>query len=131
MDPIITQPLDFLVENLFRGDTSVLTVTVTREGVVENLTGASIWFTAKEDLTDLDADALMAYDNLSGGASRVTVATPANGVVRVTFNPADTALAPVDTPVFADVQVKTAANEIFTAAFGQLVFRADVTLRTT
>ena len=129
MDPIITQPNDFLVENLFRGDSSVLNIAVTRSGVVEDLTGATVWFTAKEDLTDTDAEALMAYDNIVGGAGGVTVPTPASGIVKVTFDPTDAALAPLDTPVFADVQVKTAIGEIFTAAFGQLIFRADVTQR--
>jgi hypothetical protein len=126
VDPIITRTLDFLVDDLFRGDSATLTVTVTRLGVIEDLTGAKVYFTAKADLADLDDDALMAYDTVAGG---VTVSAPLTGVAVVTMSAADTALCPVDTPIFADVQVKTAAGEIFTAAFGQLIFRADVTQR--
>jgi hypothetical protein len=113
---------------IVRGDTVAITITVTLAGVAVDLTGASVWFTAKRHLTDADASAVF---QLTVGAG-IVLTNAAGGVATATILPAHTSgLTGESTRLHFDVQVKPAAGTVHTVARGALVVRADVTVSTT
>lgn len=116
----------FNLKNLYRGDTVSLEVTVTKDGDAFSLSGSTLFFTLKTDPTAADDAALVALETGSG----ITVTNAAAGEALIEMAPSDTDDLPLDTALFADVQLKTATGDIFTVAFGTLTFTTDVTKRT-
>ena len=111
----------------FRGDTLAIDLAVTLGGTAFDLTGSTLFFTLKRKITDLDADALVQCQT----GDRLTHTNAAGGLATLRLPAADTAPMPLNIPLVADIQVKTAAGEIYTVASGKITFSADVTLRTT
>lgn len=120
---------------ILRGDTNVLTVTVTSLGASGLNQYSAIAFTAKRSRVDADADAVIA---LSLGAG-VTITTVGNattdGVLTVTIPASVTASLPgYDTRLSYDVQLidtTTTPHTVHTVAQGALTVSADVTRITT
>lgn len=110
-----------------RGDTVPMTVVVTVDDVAFDLTNCTLFFTAKEDPSQSDDDALIRKHTGAG----ITHTNAAAGQARIVLAAADTASLPIDTELFCDVQVKTPTDEIYTVATGTITFRSDVTRRTT
>src|SRR5690242_17728074 len=75
-----------------RGDTVLLDLTFTTDGSPENLTGAEIFFTAKEELASADSGATIRKN--SGGLGGITVTSAAGGTAQVQINPVDTSALP-------------------------------------
>ena len=114
-----------------KGDTMEETATLTAAGAAYNLTGCTLWWTLKRDVSADDTDALIKLYWVSGGASDgITVATPANGQALVTLTPAQTDALGAATYQW-DLQLKDGANRVFTVDSGQLVVKPDVTRRST
>lgn len=107
------------------GDTIALQVTLSRNGVPIDLTGATLWFTAKDDLDDLDADAV--FQKKTGGLG-IAVTSAVNGQATVTIPPADTAsLVNEPQTLECDVQLLEADGTLTTVARGQLILQPQVT----
>ena len=106
--------------DLYKGDNYSWQFRFTSAGVVENITGWTLYFTAKRYLSDPDINAII--------QKIVTTHTdPTNGVTTVSMSHVETNALPVGT-WFYDVQIKTAADEIYTVFKGQFKVWADVTL---
>ena len=113
---------------LQRGDTYYFDFTVT--GLTPTLDECLIWFTAKNNLTDVDDDAVI-RKTLGAG-----IETTGDAAGTLTFEPDDTAAIVPPTGVndpnwaaelFYDMQIKTPADEIFTILKGRVLVSMDIT----
>jgi hypothetical protein len=104
-----------------RGDSGRLDVTVTQsDGTAYDLTGATLFLTVKNALTDADSAAVIrkevtSHDDAEAGESHFEILTTDNATSGVRFY---------------DVQLKDSANKIFTLFGGVWRVVADVTVRT-
>lgn len=124
-----------LVENLtiVRGDTKKWTITIARNGVAVDLTGAYIWFTAKNSTDDTDDQALIALvskvPNMQGS---IVISAPASlGIAIMTFNPVATEFVNPPVNLQYDIQLEEADGTLTTVAVGYLQVTPDVTRRRT
>lgn len=86
-----------------------------------NLTGATVFFTVKRKLTDVDADAVIEKE--------ITVfTTPLLGVATLNLTNSETNIAPGD--YFFDIQLKTVDGKIASSVAGKFFVLQDVTIRT-
>jgi hypothetical protein len=114
---------------MFRGDTAQFQIAVTDvDGHPVNLTGCSLWFTAKIDPTSLDAAAQFQKKTPSTG---IAITDAANGIAVITMLAADTSSLTGDQTLECDVQLKDGTGAIQTVARGQIKVLADITLSTT
>jgi hypothetical protein len=126
---------------MYRGDSLILNILVqqlqdptlpagsTNPLVPVDLTGSTIWMTAKKELADLDASAVFQIktptdivvdaDPTSG---RAKIIVPASSTTSLTF-PTDVA----QIELFYDVQVKTSTGIVQTVASGKITLTEDVT----
>lgn len=107
----------------YRGDDWKLDVTLKDEdGLAIDLTGATVFFTVKENESDADTSAVITED--------VTSHTdPTNGETSIEVS--DTETDDVDPGTYYyDIQVKTAAGNIQTVVKGTLTVLTDITRRT-
>jgi len=104
-----------------RGDSGRLDVTVKQaDGTAYDLTGATLFLTVKNALTDADSAAVIrkevtSHDNAAGGLSHFDLLTTDNATAGTRFY---------------DVQLKTSDAKIFTLFGGLWKVLADVTTRT-
>jgi hypothetical protein len=104
-----------------RGDSGRLDVTVTQsDGTAYNLTGATLFLTVKNALTDADSAAVIrkevtSHHDATAGESHFDLLTTDNATAGARFY---------------DVQLKDSANKIFTLFGGVWRVLADVTVRT-
>ena len=114
------------------GDDFTYTVTITdADGNAYNLTGATLWFTAKRRVSDADADAVAALYWVSGGASDgITVSSPSTGVAEIAIAAADT-LDFVQAAHRWDLSISDSAGIVRTVDQGVMVVRPAVTDRLT
>ena len=104
-----------------RGDSGRLDVTVTQsDGTAYNLTGATLFLTVKNALTDADSAAVIrkevtAHDDATAGESHFDLLTTDNATAGTRYY---------------DVQLKDSANKIFTLFGGLWKVLADLTVRT-
>ena len=109
-----------LTIEIYKGDNYSWEFHFTSAGVVENITGWSIYFTAKRYITDTDSQAII--------QKIITTHTnPTQGISQLSFSHTETEAFPVGV-WFYDVQIKTPADEIYTIFKGQFKVLADVTL---
>src|SRR3712207_2587147 len=108
-----------------RGDTKEWDLTVTRNGVAENITGWSVWFTAKDNIRKADSDAKVRLTVGSG----ITITNGAGAIARSRMAPSVTAsmILTQDLVLTADVQVKNGAGDVYTLLTGRLTIKPDVT----
>jgi hypothetical protein len=106
-----------------RGDTVKLNITVTRGGSAVDLTGASIWFTVKNAVTDADPGV---FQKTVG--SGIVVTNAAAGQAQITIANADTSAIVGSRTLLYDIQVKEAGGDITTVANGTITVSPDVTL---
>lgn len=104
-----------------RGDSGRLDVTVKdTNGTAYNLTGATLFLTVKNALTDADSAAVIrkevtSHDNAAGGLSHFDLATTDNATAGTRYY---------------DVQLKDSTNKIYTLFGGLWKVLSDVTTRT-
>ena len=104
-----------------RGDSGRLDVTVTQSnGAAYNLTGATLFLTVKNTLTDADSAAVIrkevtAHDDATAGESHFDLLTTDNATAGTRYY---------------DVQVKDSTNKIYTLFGGLWKVLSDVTTRT-
>jgi hypothetical protein len=114
---------------MHRGDAaSFQVVALASDGVTPvDLTGATLWFTAKPRRSDADNAAGVIQKTSASGAIVITDA-PA-GQARVDLAAADTSGLAGDTTLWWDAQAKVGGRDR-TLAHGRLFIRADVTRAT-
>lgn len=122
---------------VYRGDNETFSITVKRSNTVYPLTSVTIWFTAKNDVLDADASAVIRKDTL--GLGGITITDAPAGKFDLNLIPTDTASITVPTTVnpkdrfeyftelYYDIQLKTGGGAIFTIAEGRLLVKPDVT----
>jgi hypothetical protein len=104
-----------------RGDSGRLDVSVKQsDGTAYDLTGATLFLTVKNALTDADSAAVIlkevtAHDDATAGESHFDLLTTDNATAGTRYY---------------DVQLKDSANKIFTLFGGLWKVLADVTART-
>jgi hypothetical protein len=104
-----------------RGDSGRLDVTVKQaNGTAYNLTGATLFLTVKNALTDADSAAVIrkevtSHDNAAGGISHFAIASGDNATAGTRYY---------------DVQLKDSTNAIYTLFGGIWKVLGDVTTRT-
>jgi hypothetical protein len=104
-----------------RGDSGRLDVTVKQaNGAAYNLTGATLFLTVKNSLTDIDSNAVIrkevtTHDNAAGGLSHFDLLTTDNATAATRYY---------------DVQLKDSTNKIYTLFGGLWKVLSDVTART-
>jgi hypothetical protein len=106
--------------SIIRGDDKfyILTFTDDDTGDPIDITGWTVKFTVKEDLDDTDANAIIKKEVTSHFDA-------ANGKTKVQLTHDDTDQAIRN--YYYDIQVKTAADEVFTIMAGLLVVKQDIT----
>jgi hypothetical protein len=113
-----------VILDLIRGDDRVRDVTVTRAGAALSLaTAQAITFTAKRQVADPDADAVIV--KTLGAGIEVDGTTP--NVAHVTFDAADTDALEAPALFPFDVEIIDADGKRETVAIGWLRLTADVT----
>jgi hypothetical protein len=104
-----------------RGDSGRLDVTVKQsDGTAYDLTGATLFLTVKNALTDADSAAVVTkevtvHDSATGGLSHFDLLTTDNATAGTRYY---------------DVQLKTSSGDIYTLFGGLWKVLADVTTRT-
>lgn len=116
-------------ERGYRGDTILLdAICRRRDSSIIDLTGASLWFTAKNAIEDADVDAVFQKTDSDG----IVVTDAAGGAVDITIDPEDTEdLGDEEVVLQCDLQVKELDGTISTVARGSLRISPDVTRSTT
>jgi hypothetical protein len=120
---------------MFRGDSRTIAVAALQpDGVsVQNITGWTLWFTAK--MAILDADVAAIFQKKTGGLG-ITITSPTGGLASIALAPADTdgtmatgTATSVD--LFCDLQGKDGSGNVATLATGKLTVLAEITRTTT
>lgn len=112
------------VLSMYRGDTRRLQHTITRGGVVVNLTGAAVFFTAKRNLAESYASAPIKKGTNATGGTIITNA--AGGIATSLILPTDTTGFTARTILEYDVEVYLPNGDNFTSERGQLVVEPDI-----
>ena len=113
---------------MVRGDTKVVRVTIDHSTLsASGLSGYSFWFTAKNDVSDADAAAVV--KKVPADFNTVAVGDAStDGVVTCKILPADTSSQPdYDVQLPYDVQAEDGAGNVTTIASGFLTVSPDVT----
>lgn len=121
-DPtIVTQQL-----RMFRGDTPTFQLTVLNRDLNPfDLTGYSIWFTAKRNLDDSDINALFQISTITG---HIIVTDAVGGIAQIIPPASATYSLTSDAQVFFDIQIRNAGlTRTYTVARGHLSIVRDVT----
>lgn len=106
---------------IIRGDTITIPLTITdSNGSAVDLTGATIFFTIKENLNDADSDALLqknvtSHVSDSGGLSQIDLATTDTNLSEGTY--------------YYDIQIKFSSGAITSTQPQTLKVYQDVTRR--
>jgi hypothetical protein len=107
--------------SLIRGDDRTFALEFKKDGVPQDITGWTIFFTLKRSLYDSDNDALI--------KKTVTVHTdPTNGKTEFSITSAETDS--LSGTYYYDIQYKDTGNKINTVMIGTMNFQEDVTRRT-
>ena len=116
----------------YRGTSEDLDITFTSDlaGTTPiNITGWTVWCTAKLSLDDADTAAIFQRTTTNGG---VAIIDGPGGKARITILPANTdALTDAKTTLVADVQGKSPTGRIATPVTGKFIVVAEVTRSTT
>ena len=115
-----------------RGDTAGWDLAVVdTTGAPFDLTGYTLWFTAKRAITDADADAVFQLTNGAG----ITVTNAAGGLAAISPRRADTSSLTEDVRLYVDVQLSSVGAPDATYTVwpsdddwpGELIISRDVT----
>lgn len=113
-------------EKIPRGDGRDYQIIVTDEdGSVVDISGAKLWFTLKESLTDSDANA--EFQLTTDDASEISISDPDNGVADIFIKNIHTSELSIKS-YFIDVQIKEVGRELRTLVLGTMDIIPDVTL---
>src|SRR3990167_3636554 len=110
---------------MFRGDHRTINLRFTKNGVKQNISGWTIYFTAKRKLTDTDPQAIFQKNTTSG--SGLTIMDAPNGLAEVAVVPVDTSgLEDSEVALICDVQAKDTSGQVATTGYVNLIILPDV-----
>jgi len=114
------------------GNTGVYDFTLLKDDVPFDLTGSTVFFTAKYDAEDEDVDAPIQYDS-NNNPINVAIDAGVDGTGQLTIDSADTDLLDVtdDPGLFCDIKVKDTNGDFFTHLFFILPICQRITRRET
>ena len=116
--------MDQTLLEMKRGDSHEWEFAVKKaDGAVQPITGASLRWTAKSRVDDLDAAAVLTATTANGKA---VITDGAGGLCEVRLVPADTDTLSVPLTLLWDLQVRDASGNVRTVAEGKLLISADV-----
>ena len=118
---------------LKKGDTHYLEVLVTRkdqDGVDQpvDLTGAGMWFTAKNKISDDDIDAVIRKGTSNVSLTGIDITGAVDGEALVTLQPNDTAVGKGTVFLVWDLQLEESDGTITTLNGGRLALSDQVTV---
>lgn len=114
-------------KKLYRGDHIVFEAALSQAKKALAITGYTIWFTAKPNISLPDGGSGVIQKTIGNG---ITVLDASQGKIRIGLVPADTAGINQETKYECDVQVKSPTNEVSTVARGTVTVSIDVTQAT-
>jgi hypothetical protein len=109
--------------NITRGDDTSIGFELTNNGVPVDLTGSTVFFTAKPALTDDSGDT-----NAVISVEVTNHTDPTNGITSIPLTATDTDVDPAE--YYYDIQVKKQDTTIVSIRYRKLKVWADVTRRT-
>jgi hypothetical protein len=109
--------------SMIRGATAIWRFTLFDNGGAMDLTGASVWFTAKRSFADADPGVIQ--KTLSGGIAIVGLDT--DGIVDVTLDDIDTANVDTSKVLQYDIKCRLASGMIAYPVVGSLTIKPNVT----
>ncbi len=120
----------YKAREMFRGDTLDFDLDPVLDPVTrapKDLTGSSIWFTAKNNYVDPDNQAVIALTLVPTGNGATSILDALRGLAHVTVNPLATRAQPDGiVRLVYDVQLKDAAGKLSTLESGTLKIFPDV-----
>jgi hypothetical protein len=110
---------------MFRGDTFQFKAVIVKNGQPQDITGGYFWVTLKEDINDLDDNAVIQKTTDSG----ISVISAENGQIEVTISPEDTEALDLDddTTYYWDLQYEDYIGNVQTIFKGKFTVMLDVT----
>lgn len=108
---------------MFRGDTVRIDLTVTQDGVTQDITGWTFWMTAKTDAGLPDEDAFFQLTS----PTDIVITDAALGTARITIPASTTSGVASRATLLFDVQGRDMGGGIHTLANGTLKISPDVT----
>ena len=113
---------------IFRGRTNKINVYVSENGAAYDLTGCSLYMTAKSEVTDADAAAIFQLGTAGG---TIVVTSAINGQAQVVISPTHTATLPYAKKIlYFDLMLKTSQGEYWTIASGTFAVKPNITRAT-
>jgi hypothetical protein len=109
-----------------RGDTNIYNVSVLKGGKQYDITGATLWMTAKHFLEDDDSDAVFQIQT----PTDIMVYDAIHGHAQIVVQPMHTEDLTEDEVLFYDVQLREGNGYVCTIAKGKLEVALDVTQTT-
>lgn len=113
--------------NMFRGDTQVLILTVLQDNIPVNISGSTIWMTAKRSVDDPDSSAVFQLVT----PTDITLTDPINGVAQIVIPASATQPLTIEKnttiSLVYDVQIKTITDIVSTIDVGNIIIRPDIT----
>lgn len=115
---------------MFRGDTLIFDGTATTAaGAAQDLTGCTLWMTAKYAKTDADSAAV--FQLSSGALGGIAIGAGTGGTFTVTVAPSKTSGLTAKKTLYYDVQLEDAMGNFYTVDSGTITVDLDVTVTTT
>ncbi len=111
------------------GNTGVYDLALLKDAVPFDLTSCTVYFTAKYDAEDLDADSAFAYDS-DNNPLNIVIDVGTGGTATLTIDAADSDNALVG-DLFCDIKVKDTNGDFFTHIFFILPISQRITRRET
>ncbi len=109
------------------GNTGIYDFALFKDALPFDLTGSTVFFTAKYDPEDLDADAVFAYDSNNNPAN-VVINGGTGGTGSLFINASDSDNA-VEGDLFCDIKVSDTMTQFFTHIFFILPISQRITRR--
>lgn len=113
-----------IVLSMYRGDDRQFNLAFTKNGSPYNLTGGSMWITAKLKVSDADSAAQFQKKIGSG----ITIVSAVDGTATLTVSASDTDdMSDEQTELFCDVQIKDSTGNIVTPTAFKLIVNPEIT----
>lgn len=109
-----------------QGDDIFLTVAVKVDDVPEDITGAAIWITFKNNIADTDAEAVLQVAWGSASGARGVLTSPASGIHEIHLTNVDTAN--LNGEYYYDIQYKSPSGVVTTLLIGKWDFTDERTV---
>lgn len=102
---------------ILKGDTYTFSSNVSVSGVSQNIAGSTLWFMAKQNFDDADADAII---NATTNSGQIQISGSNSNVVTVTLNTAYTANLPDSNGAYWALKCRTAGGSVYSLDRGRL-----------